>query len=102
MYRPPSLRDPCRLGEQQTSAPGACAVLCCAHTAERHPPSPERVSLSCLCVRACVRQAYDLVAGRTNLIPSRYVPTTEALDMIPTLAPTAHDGASLKGAVSGF
>ncbi|GIL75420.1 hypothetical protein Vretimale_8058 [Volvox reticuliferus] len=44
-------------------------------------------------------KAYDIVAGRTNLISSRYVPSTEALDMVPTLATSHPDGSTLKGAV---
>ncbi|EFJ49807.1 hypothetical protein VOLCADRAFT_80593 [Volvox carteri f. nagariensis] len=44
-------------------------------------------------------KAYDLVAGRANLISSRYVPPAEALDMVPTLATSHSDGSTLKGAV---
>jgi hypothetical protein len=43
-------------------------------------------------------QAYDLVAGTTNLILSRYVSPTEAVARVPTLA-TNLDGRSLKGGV---
>ncbi|GLC35549.1 hypothetical protein PLESTM_000336300 [Pleodorina starrii] len=44
-------------------------------------------------------KAYDLVAGRSNLISSRYVPAAEALELVPTLATSQPDGSSLKGAV---
>ncbi|GFR47463.1 hypothetical protein Agub_g9190 [Astrephomene gubernaculifera] len=45
-------------------------------------------------------KAYDLVAGRRNLVLSRYVAPAEALDMLPTLAARQQEGGGgLKGAI---
>lgn len=41
------------------------------------------------------------MAGAQCLSVSKYVPRTESLAMLPTLAPQRHDGATLKGTVSG-
>lgn len=43
-------------------------------------------------------QAYDLVAGTSTLVVSKYMPPTECLGRFPTLAPEV-DQRRLKGAV---
>ncbi|KAG2500744.1 hypothetical protein HYH03_001508 [Edaphochlamys debaryana] len=44
-------------------------------------------------------KAYDLVAGRTSLIASRFVSAREAMGLIPTLATKAEGGQGFKGAI---
>lgn len=47
-------------------------------------------------------QAYDLVAGATNLARSKYLSASESMHLMPTLAPASPEGRALKGTVRGL
>lgn len=45
-------------------------------------------------------QFYDILAGGSTLVPSKYLNILESLSRLPTMSKYSEDGRSLKGSVS--